>query len=182
MKSGEKGDDRGSLLKEKNISLVLESYGDIFSDFDPRPYSEKALSDDFLLECKKAVHDKKELGLELRLLVPKSKRNAVHELQIKKRLKNHFHKHFNEKLKERKKTIKEGILLFFIGVILIFISTLLYIKKGFLFNFLFVVFEPAGWFTIWTGFEKIFLAEKEKKADLEFYKKMANVTIHFYNY
>ena len=36
--------------KEGNVSLVLESYNDIFSDFDPRNYSERALSDDFLIE------------------------------------------------------------------------------------------------------------------------------------
>ncbi|MBI2151367.1 hypothetical protein HYU21_01420, partial [Candidatus Woesearchaeota archaeon] len=35
-------------VREGNISLVLDSYDDIFSDFDPRDYSEKALSEDFL--------------------------------------------------------------------------------------------------------------------------------------
>ena len=36
-------------LREGNISLVLDSYDDLFSDFDPRDYSQKALSDDFLV-------------------------------------------------------------------------------------------------------------------------------------
>ena len=44
--------------KNGNISLILESYTDIFSDFDPRPYDQRTLSDDFLLECKKAVRRK----------------------------------------------------------------------------------------------------------------------------
>ena len=41
-------------FREGNISIVLDSYDDLFSDFDPRPYRIRALSDDFLLECKKS--------------------------------------------------------------------------------------------------------------------------------
>ena len=38
-----------NLLKKGEISLLLDSYTGIFSDFDPRPYAERTLSDDFLL-------------------------------------------------------------------------------------------------------------------------------------
>ncbi len=82
-------------MKEGNISLILDGYDDIFSDFDPRPYSERALSDDFLSECKKAARDKDE-KLELRLMVPGDNRNFKDELKIRKRLKTHFHRHFLE--------------------------------------------------------------------------------------
>jgi hypothetical protein len=107
------------MIKAGNISLVLDSYDDIFSDFDPRPYSEKPLSDDFLIECKRAARDK-EAGLELRLLVPKQKRNIYEEAKIKKRLKNHFQKHFHEKAKEIKALKREGFIWFFIGAIVMF--------------------------------------------------------------
>ena len=80
-------------IKEGNISLILESYNDIFSSFDPRPSSERALSDDFLIECKRSARDKEGV-FELRLLLPPHKRNTNEEAMIKKRLKDHFKKHF----------------------------------------------------------------------------------------
>lgn len=94
-------EDINRVLMQKNISLILDSYDDIFSDFDPRPYSEKALSDDFLSECRKASRDKKDDEVELRLLVPAQKREINDETKIKRRLKDHFQKHFNEKSNEQ---------------------------------------------------------------------------------
>src|SRR3989344_8520573 len=99
VKFKEKNPGKVSNLREGNISLILDSYDDIFSDFDPRDYSEKSLSDDFLVECKKAAIDKND-KLELRFLVPKQKRNLIEEVLIKKRLKEHFQKHFKEKKEE----------------------------------------------------------------------------------
>ena len=36
-----------ALLELAEISILLDSYDDIFSDFDPSPYSERTLSDDY---------------------------------------------------------------------------------------------------------------------------------------
>jgi len=78
-------------MRQGNISLILDSYNDLFSDFDPRNYSERTLSDDFLLECKRAARDRDpKMNFELRLLIPKTRRNANDELIIKHRLKSHF--------------------------------------------------------------------------------------------
>src|SRR3989344_4468624 len=87
-------------LKKANISLILESYQDIFSDFDPRPFAEKSLSDDFLLECRRAAREKDDKSMEIILSLPRTKRNLNDEFKIKRRLKEHFHKHFIEKDKE----------------------------------------------------------------------------------
>ena len=86
---------KGSLLAESEISLILDSYDDIFSDFDPRHFSERALSDDFLIEAKKAARDKAGV-YELRFLVPKQQRNFEHEHLIRMRLKEHFKKHYRK--------------------------------------------------------------------------------------
>lgn len=169
------------VLREGNISLILDSYDDIFSDFDPRPYSDKTLSDDFLLECKKASSSKDKKS-ELRLLVPRHKRNLGYESNIKKRLKNHFQKHHREKLEEQRKIRKQGFLLAVTGTLLILGATSLYEHKGFLYSLLLVILEPAGWFTVWTGFEKMFESKAEKIEDLGFYKKMAGLKISFYSY
>jgi hypothetical protein len=182
--------ERGNaeVLKQGNISLILDTYEDLFSDFDPRPYSNRAISHDFLSECKYASRDKKNGELELRLLIPITQRNKLYESIIKRRLKNHFIKHVHEKRKELLNIKREGSIWFVIGIFLIFMATLLYHNglalKGnsLLYEFLFVLFEPAGWFTIWTGLEKIFLDTRKELPDLEFYEKMAKADIYFHSY
>lgn len=172
-----------SSLREGNISLILDNYEDIFSDFDPRPYTERAMSDDFLAECKRAVRDKttKE-GIELRLLVPDKLRKPAEEAKIKKRLKDHFQKHYNTKQKEQKTERKHGMLWFLAGVTLITASAMFYDKEGFLFSLIVVVLEPAGWFTTWSGLDKLFSKMLNKQPDIDFYEKMAKVEIKFHSY
>lgn len=173
---------------QANISLVLDSYDAIFSDFDPRPYSERMVSDDFVSECKRAVHDKNELN-QLRLLIPSHLRKPNEELKIKKRLKDHFRKHFLESEKEIKSIKREGIRWIVIGSIILVLSTLLYEYKSlayagfkFLVDFLFVISQPAGWFTFWEGLGKILIVAKEHTPDHDFYKKMQNTEVYFFNY
>lgn len=182
-KEEEKRSDAIAEFREGNISLILDSYDDIFSDFDPRNYSEKALSDDFLIECKKAARDKDDRP-ELRFLIPKKKRNYRDELRIKKRLKEHFQRHFKEKEKEIKSMRIRGGIWFAIGAILMILGTFFYknADKSFLLNLLFIIIEPAGWFFFWEGLNMIFLMPRDKISDYEFYRKMARSEIFFLDY
>ncbi len=170
-------------LREGNISLILDNYEDIFSDFDPRPYTERAMSDDFLAECKRAVRDRTTReGIELRLLVPDKLRKPAEEAKIKRRLKDHFQKHHKTKQKEQKIERRQGMLWFLAGVTLITASAMFYDKKGFLFSLIVVVLEPAGWFSAWTGLDKLFSKMLNKHPDIDFYEKMAKVEVKFHSY
>jgi hypothetical protein len=168
-------------FREGNISIVLDSYDDLFSDFDPRPYFVRALSDDFLLECKKAAAVKKK-NIELRLLLPSKKRNFSDELKIKKRLKEYFLKHFREKHKELNKIRFSGLFWFIAGAIVMILAPLLFSNEHYLFRVLAIMSEPAGWFFFWEGLGRIFIPSKSEVEDYKFYKKMANVDISFFNY
>lgn len=165
-------------LRKGNIGIVLNSYNDMFSGFDPRGYSEKALSDDFLIECKKAAREKG-MDVELILFLAKEKRNFNNELMIKKRLKNHFQRHFIDIEKGINAIRKEGIIWFLVGACVMFSSTFLYDLEQFFYRFLFIVAEPAGWFLFWEGLYKIFIEAKEKKPHYIFYKKMTRAKITF---
>jgi hypothetical protein len=72
------------------VSLWLDTYEDIFSDFDPHPYGRRALSEDFLAEARRAVRDRRDEVPELRLLVPTRIRSLEDETIIRKRLRDHF--------------------------------------------------------------------------------------------
>lgn len=175
------------ILREANISLVLDSYDALFSDFDPRSSLERGLSDDFLVECKKAVLSKGGIA-ELRLLMPAQLRNANEEIKIKKRLKEHFKKHFREKERNLKKIKLQGLIWFILGTIVMLIDTMIYEYKifyelsKFLFSFFFVILQPAGWFFFWEGLGKLFIESKKEITDYEFYKTMSEANIYFLNY
>lgn len=159
---------------EEEIDLALNSYEDIFSSFDPRPFAERALSVDFLSECKRASADK--TSPELILMIPKAKRNKKSEADIKLRLTGHFQKHCREKEEEIKKTKREGLMWMSLGVIIIITSVILHrIKEMILIEIMFVF----SWFFIWEGSAKIFITAKEHTPDYEFYKKMSQIRIEF---
>ena len=44
-----KGDDN-FIEDSEEVKFTIDQYEDIFSDFDPRPFSEKGLSEDFLFK------------------------------------------------------------------------------------------------------------------------------------
>ena len=167
-----------------NISLWLDDYDDIFSDFDPRPYSNRALSVDFLDEAKRAAKDKQE-GLELNLLIKENLRDVKTEATIKNRIKSHFKKHTDEIKKEIKKAVTKGAIFVAIGAILMVLSTVIAIKlssMNMLKSILIVLFDPAGWFFFWDGMDTIISEPKKAHPNLTFYKKMSQATINFTSY
>lgn len=169
------------LLAKSEISLILDTYDDIFSDFDPRPYSQRALSDDFMREARKASYEIKPGILELRFLIPAALRKQDLEATIKKRLREHFRKNFLRIEKEAMQIRNKGILLAAIGFLFVLAAT--YVapleSSSFVFRLLFVILEPSGWFCLWFGFDNIFTFTKSRNSDLEFYKKMSKAEVIF---
>lgn len=177
--------DKERLLKLSEISLWLDTYDDIFSDFDSREYSQRALSDDFLFETKKASRDKASGTIQLSFLVPKDKRNLSTETIIKKRLREHFKKHYHQQKNEVQKETNKGIFFTLIGIILMLVSAYLVFKikdKNLLLTFVLTLFEPGGWFFFWQGLTLALFETKDKKTELVFYEKMTKCDIQFYSY
>ncbi len=177
-----KGDLKKYIESGAGIPLVLDSYDDIFSDFDARPYSHKALSGDFLVECKKASADK-EGKIKLRFFLPKNKRNPLEEIKIKKRLKDHFFKHLREKRREIRKIKLIGSFWVLLGALMMLLSAFFFEKQNlsFLITLLITLVQPAGWFFLWEGLGKILITPKEKIPEYNFYKKMSGSEISFAN-
>jgi hypothetical protein len=166
---------------KKDIPLVLDSYNDLFSNFDPRPYSQRALSKDFLLECQKASIDKTR-EIELKFLINKKERNFKEEELITKRIKEHFNKHFLEKKKELFRMRLIGFIWFLLGCFLIVLTTFLDLQnQSFTIKILVAIAHPGGWFFLWEGLGKIIIHSKEKKEEHLFNKKMNKIKISFFS-
>lgn len=180
----EKRSESEFVLKETNIGLVIESYEEIFSSFDPRPYDHKSLSVDFIDECKRAARDK-DNQIEVRLMMPKEKRNLKQEAIIKKRLQEHFERHRTILEKEKKGIMRQGLFFIFFGIVFMLTSAYIlyyYSQQSFIKELLVVVLEPGGWFLFWQGLDLIIFKSKDVSPELEFYRKMAKAEISFMNY
>ncbi len=170
-------------MTKHDISIWLDTYDDIFSDFDFRPYSEKALSDDFLKEVGKFCNEKEEKVNEVKLFLPANKRNSDDEKIISDRLTFYFKKSQNLLHSQSHNLWIKGISFALIGSILMLIAS--YISslqsKHFLLNSLLVFFEPSGWFLVWAGLDIMFYTASKNKKELNFYNKLSKSKISFFS-
>lgn len=173
-----------SISEFDEVSISLDTFDDIFSDFDPSPYSERALSDDFIAELKKISGNKKQKKIVLKLLLPANMRNQQDEKVIIKSLHSNFKNvHLNLESEVRKSHSK-GMILTLFGIITMLIASYISFLKPekYPVHFLLVLFEPAGWFLLWTGLDILVYSSKETKKDLDFYKRMTKAKINFLTY
>lgn len=164
------------------IRFAINNYEDIFSDFDPRPLIERGLSEDFLLETKKASLVKKSDEINFIFLVPKKERDLKKEIKIEKRLKGYFKKHLGILQNNKNKIIKEGIWFTISGIILMMIATYLlfnFKNENLIVSFLIILLEPAGWFVFWHGLDYVFFEPKNINPDIDFHNKMSIAKIMF---
>ncbi|PIU89379.1 hypothetical protein COS64_00715 [archaeon CG06_land_8_20_14_3_00_37_11] len=168
-------------MNENQINLLIREYNELFSDFDSRNYEDKALSSDFLAECRKASKDKKKA--ELILSMPKNKRNPETEKIITKRLNNHFSKHFQLLKKDKQKIILKGITSTLISGIFLITSILLHYyyptQNTLILNSFFVIIEPTGIFFLWKGLELALFKHNKISDELKFYHIMSESRIIF---
>lgn len=175
-----------SFNSEQNgeIGILLRSYDDLFSDFDPRSYSHRALSEDFLSELQRSVLDRLDHKINLVFYLGFKKTDLSIDEIIKKRIKEHFSKHFSKSKIEKSSVIKEGSLFIVSGFTLMLITSYLtyafIMQQNFFFTFITVVFEPAGWFLFWEGLNLLIFETKRIKSKYIFNKKMNECKIEFY--
>jgi hypothetical protein len=142
------------------------------------------VSDDFLHEAKTFSKEKAAGQFELVLLVPHKLQDTGKEAVIVKRL----HEFFAHNHRRAHATVasnrRSGAGLTALSLVLLFLAAWLRVAHGdsFVMNFFLVVLEPAGWFTIWNGFERLFFVPAQLASDLAFFDKMSRCTISFIPY
>ena len=175
--------EKQRLLQLSEISIILDTYDDIFSDFDPRPYDVRSLSDDFLLEVRKATRHKGS-KIELKVMMPEALRKPEQETIIKKRVKAHYRNTVEQINRDILKMRQKGGLFILVGVVILTLVVLMLsvVPAGLVQTFFLFLFEPAGWFTLWNGFDYLFLQPSSRYEERDFYHKMSNSDISFISY
>jgi len=165
----------------RNIGLWLDTYDDIFSDFDPRPYEERTISDDFLSELQKMVREDPEGVAELQLQIPEEQRDAPTEEVIVQRIHDYFGMKHEEMESALRRLRRNALIMTCCGMLLsLAAGWLAFFAAGKLpMSLLLVILEPAGWFLIWNGLDTLYSSVRSKKPQLEFYGKMTRCKIVF---
>jgi hypothetical protein len=168
-------------LNKPEISIWIDKYDDVFSDFDSRPFAERALSDDFLREVRKMASEKSSGEIELKFHILDDQRNPESEAIIINNLNTHF-RHIAEALKsEQQQILMKGVSLLVAGFLLMGFLIILSAMpgKGTLLSGIYTMLEPVGWFMTWTGLDHVFQNSRKAKSNLHYNSMMAHAHIAF---
>lgn len=166
------------------ISLWIDVYDDIFSDFDPRSFDERNISDDFLSEIRKFSREKESDITGITLQIPKATRNNQKEAVIIKRLNHFFKKNHQSLLHQKKKERTKSTLRILSGTLLMLTASYISLIKSdnFFMHTLLVLTEPAGWFLVWSGLDYFQNSSTGITPELTFFGKLVKCKITFVEY
>lgn len=165
------------------VSLWLDAYTDIFSDFDPRPFAERAVSDDFITQVRKMAREATRISV-LRLLMPEGTEREDLERVIRKRLQDYFSHTYEQLDAEARAVRNKGLQMIAAGVAMMVVASYIYYRGPTLFslNLLLVLLEPGGWFLFWNGLDDLFNFAKAKKREVAFFARMVAARVEFGTY
>ena len=167
----------------KEISIILDVWDDIFSDFDPRPLDERELSEDFINELKKRYRETAKGELLISFFAPQSLKNEQSEKMVIHRLRRYFRERAAQKRREILRLRTRGAVFVLCGIAFlsaITVSAHYAVVSEFALQLLEIVFVPLGWFGIWEGFSQIVNVSPAFSQGTTLYRKLAEAQYHFH--
>jgi len=163
------------------ISLWLDNYDDIYSDFDSRHFLKRRISEDFLRELRLSKKYKKERVTGLLLFLPGEKRKEISETAIINSLKNFFNNQLLLSSRQYRVKRNKGIAALVAGVIAMVMNSYLgyYGLHTWPFFAIKILLEPCGWFLLWLGFDLLFYDLRELKREKDFFREFSDINILF---
>jgi len=164
------------------ISIAIDTYDDIFSDFDPRDISQRDLSEDFIIELTRRHRQDIKGKYDVVLVAPKSIEDPAAEKKIISRLNRYFHQRYRRYAKSISELRLRGLIYIAIGMAaLITLSLLTYYKRleTLMLEVIGIIFMPLGWFGIWEGFSKIVDIPFRLGSDTQVYSKLSRAAYKF---
>ncbi len=167
----------------KEISIILDVWDDIFSDFDPRPLGERALSEDFINELKKRYRETAKGDLLISFFAPETLRDAQSEEMVIQRLRRYFRERALQKRRDIQRMRKRGAIFVAIGALFLSAVTVVThyrVASDFALKLLEIPCVPLGWFGIWEGLSKIVEATPTHAQEEALYRKLADAEYEFH--
>jgi len=165
------------------LNLWLDSYDDIYSDFDSRHYHKRRISEDFLYELEREMKYKEDKANRLMLLLPNQKRDEAVENSISASLSGFFQKQFLLQRDKYRRQLKKGLMFLSGGVLVMLGNTWMNYRFGSTLTFsiisLKVLLEPAGWFLLWTALDSLFYDLNILKKEKILFQSLSEIQIRF---
>jgi hypothetical protein len=163
-------------MKERRmeIAIALDTYDDLFSDFDIRGYGVRALSKDFLDELRirlRRAWTKPDLNVVL--LLPAGVRNAADEGLIVERIRAFYADRREHYLREDKKAKLNSLLFVAIGLALSVAANVIVERIAALPLFNDFLLIPS-WFFVWSGFELFNKSREEIGRKKKYYAALSD--------
>ena len=166
----------------KEVSIAIDDWDDIFSDFDPRSLSERALSEDFISELKRRYRETRKGSFLVSIYAPVSLKDDKSAKIVIQRLKRHFKHRSLQRQKQLNRIRMRGFFFVALGICFLgFLTLATYFRffSDLAIEILGIILMPLGWCGIWEGFSKIIdtspifiqeemLFDKLSKADYRF--------------
>jgi hypothetical protein len=180
----QKSGEQRTFQEIRDFSIALDDYDDIFSDFDPRPYNRRELSGDFLKEVEKRDLEAGGEKIDVLLFLPKALRNPKSEELILKRVKEHYAAEIKQVSKKVQSRRNWGIVMTFGGLALLLVEAYVVTTPEYaaVRNLFTALLVPLGWFTMWTGLDRIVLDPQDDRRRLEMLERMRKATFIFKAY
>ena len=163
------------------VSLWLDDFNDIYSDFDSRHFLKRRISDDFLHELQLSLKYRDTPINNMVLLIPEQKRNKEIEKDTITSLHNYFSQQFYLNQNRYRKVFRKGMIMLFAGIIIMSVNFILNFKylQNLVLSLLRVLFEPAGWFLMWVGLDALYYDLHTLKKEKAKFNGLAQMKIHF---
>lgn len=163
------------------VDFWLDDYGEIFSDFDPSPYSKRAISEDFIAEMMRRFPEFRE-HFVIRMSVPKELRSPKDEATIRKRLKEYFSRMRGKTEKKITMERRRGAIYFAGGFVVL--ALLLFLEgteAPISVKLLSLVLAPLGWFGVWEGTRHLIEGPEEYTRKRKLYGALSEAKYEFFS-
>jgi hypothetical protein len=166
----------------REIAIVIDTWDDIFSDFDPRPLNERTLSGDFVDELKKRYLETPRGNMQIVIYAPDILKDEKSESMVTRRLKTHFKYVALEAKRDMVQIRSRGAIFLIIGFIALTTLALVTYTKfltPMVVSIVEIPFMPLGWFCMWEGFSRLLdtMPKQAQKEDL--YDKLSKARYDF---
>ncbi len=164
-------------MSQMSVQIAIDSYDDLFSDFDIRDYRERYISSDLLNELRMRTNKVAgRNGIDLVFIIDSKERSAEAEDVIAKRLRVFF-----DSRHERNKSKKNSIIMTMAAFEIIGMAFLLManVLEKYTFPYLKEFLLIPSWFFIWNGLERYLNNRKSIDRNIKYYSKLRRSRIVF---
>lgn len=164
------------------IGVVIDTWDDIFSDFDPRPLGERTVSGDFIEELKKRYKETQSGEVVITIHAPVSLKSEESEKLVVNRLKKYFRHKFLQKKRVVNIIRMRGLIFVIVGICsLSFLTLATYYKflSELAIQISGIILMPLGWFGIWEGLLKLVDTSPIVLRDEKLFERLLKAVYHF---